>query len=187
MSSSRIEVYLVESPSAGRSPSAQSYWKAKVKETTYLVWSLLGLTRTKPYDKSAAYPIARSLGIYPDQIPCLALFDKSEQDEKIIFPIHGDLTAFFRTAFSTILRASENSTSESSSEIHRYSRFGLSSRDEVAWELHEQAHMFERIRKTVTLIKSQENADRAEYNFYGQTVFINRPTGSVNLQDFQKS
>ncbi len=79
MSGENLKIFVVESPPKDSAYAAPHYWKSRLEQTKYLAWSLLGWVRSKPYDKTAAYEIARSLGIYPDELPCLAVFDNSDQ------------------------------------------------------------------------------------------------------------
>jgi hypothetical protein len=168
MSGAAIDVYVIESRLKSSIFAASSFWRRKIDQTSYLIWSLLGWTRSKPYDKSAAYEIARSLNIYPDQLPCLAILAKTNQVDKIVFPIHGDFRTFFRTTFSNIQRSLDGVDIRAIYDrISPGNRSGATS-DNVQQEL------FNKIRESMKKGEEEKRRDRTVYNFYGQTVFINK-------------
>ncbi len=173
MSGPRVITYVVEQPAKDRSLAAISFWKAQLDATLYRAWALVGWTQSKPYDKTTAYEIAGSLGIYPNQLPCLAVFDRTDQEEKILFPVSGDYTAFFRNTFSNLQSALDLGP-------------GPDIVDEV--KLNQERHkLFERIRKSLRKVQADAKDQGIVYNFYGQTVFINHPSGLVQLRDFQNT
>jgi hypothetical protein len=139
----------------------------------YHAWALLGWTQSKPYDKTAAYEIASSFGIYPDQLPCLAVFDRPSQAEKIVFPVRGDYTAFFRNTFSNIQRVLNLGP-------------GRDTTDETKLNS-ERLELFEKIRNSPHLAPADAKEKSVVYNFFGQTVFINHSSGPLQLQDFQNT
>lgn len=152
---------------------ASAFWKERLNTTTFQAWSLLGWTQSKPYDKTAAYEIARKLGVYPDQMPCLAIFDKTEQEEKIVIPIGDDLTAFFRSTYSNLQRAIDLGPGRDIWDTEKLNK--------------ERQELFNKIRDTMTFVREENEEPYIVYNFYGQTVFINQPSGLVQLQDFQNA
>jgi hypothetical protein len=170
MSGPRLITYVIERSPQGCDNGGPVFWRTQLNSLVYQAWSLLGWTRTKPYDKNDAYEIARKLGIYPDQLPCLAVFDKTGMEHNIIFPIRDDLTTFFRTTYSNIQHA-----------IHLGPGRDIPIK---ALRDRERRKLFTRIRESLVQIP-ESSAVQTVYNFYGQTVFINQPSGSVNLQDFQ--
>ncbi len=177
MSGPRVITYILERPSSKNEAGGRLFWKSLLKETVYLAWNLLGWSESRPYQPADAYEIAKRLGIYPDQLPCLAVFDRTEQVEKIVFRITGDFTTFFRTTYSNIQHA-------------LYLGPELDVQDSEKLKL-ERLRLFNKIRETFKMVEtvSQENiqAPYKVYNFYGQTVFINHPMGSIQLQDFQNT
>lgn len=167
MSGELLQIYLIEEPPA-RWRNAMEYWRVSLSKRLFRTWSLLGWLSTKPYDKNQAYEIGRTLGVLPDQLPCLILFDSLARNPKLVFPILSTSIDYFRRLFSSIERSFYQEGKLISS--------------------------FENLKKQYSaIIKNLNNAkpekvaiDRTEYNFYGQTVFINHPKGQVNLSDFQK-
>jgi hypothetical protein len=189
MSGSNLKIFIIESPPKDSTSTEQTYWKNRLEQTTYTVWSLLGLVRSKPYDKAATYDIARSLGIFPDQIPCLVVFDTTDQINKIVFPVTGDLTAFFRNTISNIQRALSDINFHALKEQIERDRTHLSWQEIEKLKIKAQQEMFSKLRKSVEQMQFDKGADTVTYNFFGQTVFINHPEGDIRLEDFhnQKS
>lgn len=173
MSGPRVIAYVVEHPPKDSALGAPLFWKSLLDESVYRAWSLLGWTQSRPYNKTSAYEIARSLGIYPDQLPCLAVFDRTGQAEKIVFPVSGDFTIFFRRTFSNMQHA-------------LYLGPGRDIWDKEERD-RERLKLFEKIRESLNVVQTDTEDQRTVCNFYGQTVFINRPTGLVRLQDFQNT
>ena len=171
MSGPRVILYVFEHPPRDSTYAAPLFWKAQLDTAIYNAWAILGWTRSKPYDKTASYEIARSFGIFPDQLPCLSVFDRTDQEDKIVFPVSGDLTTFFRKTFSNIQHALYLGPGyEISTKILRN---------------RERRKLFNKIRESLSLVQMDMEGKQIIYNFYGQTVFINHPSGSVQLQDFQ--
>jgi hypothetical protein len=152
---------------------APLFWKDKLDVLTYHAWALLGWTLTKPLNRTAAYEIACKLGIYPDQLPCLAVFDRTGQAEKIVFPVSGDYTSFFRSTFSNIQRALNMGAGSNISNKTKLNR--------------ERLKLFNKLRESLSLTKIDTSEQHTTYDFYGQTVFVNHPTGSVQLSNFQNT
>jgi hypothetical protein len=173
MSGPRVITYVVERPPKDRSLAAPLFWKAQLDIAVHHVWALLGWTQSKPYDKTAAYEIAHSLGIYPNQLPCLAVFDRTDQAEKIIFPVSGDYTAFFRSTFSNIQRALNLGPGPDIWDEEKLNR--------------ERLKLFEKIRESLSLIQVDAKGQSTTYHFHDRTVLINHPTGPLQLQDFQNT
>jgi hypothetical protein len=104
MSGKEVEFFFIEEPPTNSTNLAPHFWKTKLERAAYRTWSLLGWVCSKPYDKSAAYKIADSLGIYSDQLPCIVLFDEISQAEKIVVSISNNFSRFFRDYFAKIKR-----------------------------------------------------------------------------------
>jgi hypothetical protein len=104
MSGKEVEIFFIEEPPTNSTNLAPHFWKTKLERAAYRTWSLLGWVRSKPYDKSAAYKIADSLGIYSDQLPCIVLFDEISQAEKIVVSIPNNFSRFFRDYFANSKR-----------------------------------------------------------------------------------
>jgi hypothetical protein len=185
MSGPNLKIFVIESPPKDSAYAAPAYWKSQLEQMTYMAWSLLGFARSKPYDKAAVYDIAKSLGIFPDQIPCLAVFNTSDQLNKMIFPVTGDLTTFFRNTISIIQRSLSDINFHALKEQIEHDRMG-----HLPWQEIEklkrkaQQEIFFRLHKSLEQMQSDKGTDRIIYNFFGQTVFINRPEGDIRLEDF---
>jgi hypothetical protein len=110
MSGKDIEVFCIEEPPSNSINATPAFWKTRLEHFSYLTWSLLGWVRSKPYNKSEAYKIATSLGVYPDQLPCLVIFDETSCSDKIIISIpknysdSNNYSEFFRKTFSEVRR-----------------------------------------------------------------------------------
>ena len=192
MSGENLKIFVVESPPKDSVYAAPRYWKSRLEQKVYMAWSILGWVRSKPYDKTAAYDIARSLGIFPDELPCLVVFDKTDQINKVIFPIGNDLPTFFRNAISGIQRSMSSVNFNPLKKKIEENRAG---RERAFWgerkkRKHEalaktQQDLFDKLRKSLKQPQRDENTERVVYNFFGQTVFINHPEGNIQLQDFQ--
>lgn len=151
----------------------------------------MGWVRSKPYDKVAAYEIAQNLGIYPDELPCLVVFDKVDQMNKVIFPIEDDLSTFFRGTVSSIQRSLSDVKSndlEKKAEESDYWRkrepWDERAKRNLETRTKPQQDLFDKLRKSLQQVRHDKVSERIIYNFFGQTVFVNHPTGSVRLQDF---
>jgi hypothetical protein len=181
MSGTSVVTYVIERPPINWLSSeldtavleAREYWKLILNKVTYRTWSLLGWTLSKPPRRSDAYKIAKRLCIYPDQLPCLTVFDRSGQSEKIVIPVDHDYSAFFRKTFSDIQRVINISAAPDISNPWR--------RNKVRSEL------FNKLQKEFSEVQRASDSKRTVYNFYGQTVFINHPAGIVKLQNFGKN
>ena len=161
-----LHFYVIEQPEAGWR-EASRYWKGILSGQFQREWATLGWLRTKPYRPAEAYAVARRLGVHPDQLPCLVLFENPTDDNKIIFPLLDGSAAFFRSLFAELQRlVLPGQSSEISFDGVRRNF------DSILQVLREKSEVVER-------------SDRAEYRFEGQTVFINRPAGPVHLSHFQ--
>ena len=78
--------YVIEQPESG-SREASRYWKGVIDEQMQREWVTLGWLRTKPYRPEQAYEVARRLGVYPDELPCLVLFERVSGADKLVFPL----------------------------------------------------------------------------------------------------
>jgi hypothetical protein len=138
--------------------AAPLFWKERLDMLTYHAWALLGWTQSKPLNKTAAYEIARKLGIYPDQLPCLAVFDRTSQAEKIVFPVSGDYATFFRSTFSNIQRALDLGPGPDIENKMKLNR--------------ERLKLFKKIRESLELVQVDSNTQCGVYKFGEQTVYI---------------
>jgi len=177
MSGRDCTVFVLERPPQAPLSETIKYWKKLLVFNTYVLWGGRGWTRTKPYDKAGAYVIARQIGILPDQLPCVVFFELTEDEDqkdldRIVIPIQGDLPNFFRVLFSSIQKEDLNS------EEIRNSYWSEEHRKKLA-------DIKIKVMSLGTKISADE--DTVVYNFGGQTVFLNQPTGDVHLDDFQNT
>ena len=159
--------YVIEQPESGWR-EASRYWKGVIDEQMQREWVTLGWLRTKPYRPEQAYEVARRLGVYPDELPCLVLFERVSGADKLVFPLLDGSAAFFRKLFGL---------------LQRLILPGESSELTFDGARREYGSIVGELRKVA---EAATVGDRIEYKFEGQTVFINKPSGSVNLSDFQK-
>lgn len=161
-----LQLYVVEQPEENWR-EASRYWKGILDQQLQREWSVLGWLRNKPYTATEAYKIARRLGVYPDQLPCLVLFDKPDDPRKLVFPILDGGAKFYRSLFGNLQRLIVPG------QDAELSLAGI--RDDFD-------QIVERVSRNVA---TGDYSDRAIYRFEGQTVFINRPAGDVSLSNFQ--
>ena len=78
--------------------SVRRYWEGRIPERWQFVWSLLRLSRSKPYSKEAIDSFCKKVGVSPDALPCVLLFRKwkAVRKEREVIPIQGELDVFFR-------------------------------------------------------------------------------------------
>lgn len=89
-------VYLLENPSP-KWRKANHNWKKMLKSGLDLSWF-----RTKPYDKSEAYEIARHLNVDFSNIPCLVLISPVNLSQNLVLPIEEVSPKYFRKLFSKL-------------------------------------------------------------------------------------
>jgi hypothetical protein len=173
MTGHHLNVYVLESPAKVRGTPPKDYWKAFLDQKQYSILNALGWTRTKPYAKEEAYKLGQMLGVLPDNFPCLMLFGDLASDEKIILSIGDDIKSFFRTVCSIIQKTMAELLQESGERMSgSWPTFNKFKEKFMSyWE---------------TLVIENSNGQSSSYTFNGNTVFINRPSGPVNLRDFQK-
>jgi hypothetical protein len=165
-SGSNLQFYVVEQPDENWR-EASRYWKGVLSEQLQREWATLGWLRSKPHTAVEAYKIARRIGVYPDQLPCLVLFDRLDNAEKVVFPLLSGSATFFRSLFSHLQRLIV--PGQPADLLFDGVRQNF---DAIVATLRETA---DAVRST----------DRTEYRFDGQTVFINKPAGHVTLSNFQ--
>jgi hypothetical protein len=159
--------YVIEQPESDWR-EASRYWKGVIDEQLQREWVTLGWLRTKPYKPEQAYEVARQLGVYPDELPCLVLFERMSDSDKLVFPLLDGSAAYFRKLFGL---------------LQRLILPGKSSELTFSGVRREYGSIVKELNK---LAKGTTVTDRIEYSFEGQTVFINNPSGPVTLSDFQK-
>jgi hypothetical protein len=174
MSGSDCKVFVIERPPQMKLSEIVDYWKELLTFGTYALWGSVGWTSTKPYDKSSAYHLAQQLGVFPHQLPCIVFFDEITDEGKVIIPIQGEPVTFFRELFGSLQTVSLAFVQEPEYWRRRSSQ-----------NKRRLAEIRERI---VALSKRGPSEGRMTvYNFHGHTVFINQPSGSVQLRNFQNT
>jgi hypothetical protein len=99
-----LRLYFIEQPTLLNGISTREYWRAYLEESSYSILHALGFTKNKPYNKIDAYEIAEMLGVLPQCLPCLVLFDRITSQEKIVITLLDNYTLFFRILSSTLKR-----------------------------------------------------------------------------------
>ncbi|NEQ63289.1 MAG: pentapeptide repeat-containing protein [Moorea sp. SIO4A1] len=89
-------IYLLENPSPNWR-QANHNWRRMIQSGLDLNWF-----RSKPYDKSEAYDIARQLNVELSNLPCLVLISPDNLSERLVFEIQEVSPNYFRQLFSTI-------------------------------------------------------------------------------------
>lgn len=100
MSGSFLRIHLIEQMNWR---VAMMYWKNVLRGDLFLLWSVLKLTATKPYERSQIYKIGYQLGILPEQFPCLVVYSNKCEGERLVFPVDPNKPNF-RGIFSDISR-----------------------------------------------------------------------------------
>ncbi len=178
MTGSHLNLYTIEQPTKIKGVSARQYWKAKLEKNKYEFMHLMGWTQFKPYDKSQAYIIAESLGIYPDALPCVVFFGAINSNEKVVVTISTEVSVFFRELSSIVLRTFEKNFKNKDKSLASFGRLqGVSFEQfkENFLKNWESAQKLRKLRKSKTFV------------FNGKTVFVNKPSGKVELTDFQNN
>lgn len=89
-------IYLLENPSP-KWKKANNNWRKIIESGLNVSWF-----RSKPYDKSEAYDIARQLNIESSSLPCLVLISPLNISEKLVLQIRDVSPEYFRKLFSTL-------------------------------------------------------------------------------------
>ncbi|MGB6301965.1 MAG: pentapeptide repeat-containing protein, partial [Rivularia sp. (in: cyanobacteria)] len=106
-------IYLLENPSP-KWRKANQNWKQMIKSGLNSSWF-----RSKPYDKSEVYDIARELNINLSNIPCLVLISPENLSEKLVFEIKEVSPQYFRNLFSNLEKLVTTSTSKTGSQVFK--------------------------------------------------------------------
>jgi hypothetical protein len=153
--------------------------------------------------------MAREIGVYPDQLPCLVLFDRLERSDRIVIPIEGEYSELFRYTFSFIQRLTSTvglhpeyqaimeevrqvKARKEESEGHMPLKVSWAEEERYRADIDQRISgvIYNAIRQALeTRPKGKQTPDerRTTFVFHGQTVFINNPLGKVELSDFQNT
>jgi uncharacterized protein YjbI with pentapeptide repeats len=99
-------IYLLENPSP-KWRKANHNWRKRAESGLNASWF-----RSKPYDKSEAYDIAKQLNIESSSLPCLVLISPSNLSEKLVLQIREVSPEYFRKLFSTLEKLVKRVSSE---------------------------------------------------------------------------
>lgn len=103
-------LYLLENPSP-KWRKANHNWKKIIESRLNANWF-----RSKPYDKSEAYDIARQLNVESSNLPCLVLISPTNLSEKLVLQIKEVSPDYFRKLFSTLEKLVKSISSENSKQ-----------------------------------------------------------------------
>jgi hypothetical protein len=160
-----FHIFVIETPPKEWRPAIR-WWKTQLSDKLPLfqTWNTMGWLSSKPYDNSQAYEVARKLGVYKDQLPCLVLFDNLDRLDKLIFPITEVSPAFFRRLFACLERSIQPGDTSSDA----YARIKT---------------QYESIFKSLKVVTTKEDrVNSAEYNLFGATVLVNNANSMEVIQ-----
>ncbi|MFB4305414.1 hypothetical protein [Actinomadura sp. GTD37] len=190
--------------------ATKRYWRDNLEPELYRVFNTLSWLKWKPYERHRAYDIARTLGVDPDLLPCLVLVRADAMENRIVFPIGEVSPKYLRRLFGEILRTLDAPPDpySTSTALYPFEEYLPATGDGSATQIDRAAfervaRAEERIRRSLArpLFRKRENtyilngytaivesgATMVEnFNFHGQTTFINRPVNTV-VQDFQNT
>jgi hypothetical protein len=170
MTGHHLNLYAIEQPSKVKGISGRAFWKSVLDVNTYRFLNLLGWTQHSSYNKADAYKIANILGLYPEALPCVVLFGNIKSDEKIVVTLSGEIQTFFRILSSKVLATIEDLHKRDVKLYDNFAEFKKVFLDK--WGAEGPRH--------------GTGGHSRTFIFNGDTVFINKPSGDVNVQDFQK-
>jgi hypothetical protein len=167
---------IIEQPHLLKGVSAKNYWKSKLSSQVYTTLNFIGYTNYKPYNSADIYDIVKKFGISTAEMPCIMIFSNFEKDEKIIIKISGDLVGFFRALVACIeavdreiINLKENGKVSIEGTFMKFSYF--QKRFTELW--------------SETFLKNEANKKSTyQYDFKGNTVFVNNPSGTIIFKDF---
>ncbi|NEO50925.1 MAG: pentapeptide repeat-containing protein, partial [Moorea sp. SIO4A3] len=152
-------IYLLEKPSP-KWRQANHNWRKMIESGLDISWF-----RTKPYDKSEAYDIARELNVELSNLPCLVLISPENLSERLVFEIQEVSASYLRKLFSTI------------EKLVKKSKVKLSNQNKV------RSQVFEPIKINFTEIVGflEKHATKDEQNS-GVKYFFNSNNLSVSVE-----
>ncbi|MBD2533014.1 pentapeptide repeat-containing protein [Nostoc flagelliforme FACHB-838] len=163
-------IYLLEHPSP-KWRQANNNWKQRIESSLNPRWF-----KSKPYDKSEAYDIARQLNVESSNIPCLVLISPTNLSEKLVLQIKEVSPDYFRKLFSTLEKLVKSVSSkglkqkESSSQVFDHLKINF---NQIVNFLEKHAS------------KEEENAS-TKYILKGDNIFVSiEPVniGNVNYNE----
>ena len=164
-------IYLLENPSP-KWRKANNNWRKRIESGLNASWF-----RSKPYDKSETYDIARQLNIESSSLPCLVLISPLNFSEKLVLQIREVSPEYFRKLFSTLEKLVERVGSEglnggaSSPQIFDYLKLNF---NEIVSFLDKHA------------IKKEENAS-TKYILKGDNIFVSIEPVNIGNVNYNKN
>lgn len=113
------DLIFIENPGA---IAPVKFWRPLLGAKLHAVWKLLGWADSVPYDKAAAYQIAKELGVSFDRLPCAVVLAPGSTRVLDIVSLAGDLTRTLRgllARFQTPRTRARRATSPGSTEAPR--------------------------------------------------------------------
>ena len=199
-----LRIFVMERPNDWR--AAKRYWKPRLEPELYRSFASLRWLRWVPFERAGAYELARELGVPVDALPCLVLFAGHEDERKLVFPIDGLTMAGVRRLVQEIADVvgadGAGYTLEDAYESTSYQARGARSESTARGEALARLRRAEqRLHDTLRPASagSQQFVFRDhtvfvhlggkvsdQFNFHGQTTFVNRPVNTV-ITDFQNA
>ena len=183
LSGDLFQIFVMERPTDWR--TAKRYWRSRMNPELYRLLAALQWLKWVPYDKLGAYEAARKLRVPLGELPCLVLFRAVRDHRKFVFPIQDASVAEFRRIFGALSETIQGvDDPDGGSVAVRLAEAEKRFRAEVIPSAR-QGVSFEFMGSTV-FIHGRGDAVTENFNFYGQTTFINRPTDTV-ISDLQNT
>ncbi|HEX5690432.1 MAG TPA: hypothetical protein VFX76_10545 [Roseiflexaceae bacterium] len=144
MSGPRCTVLVPESPSHRSLIELLVYWRRRFSVWWHMPGQAHDTRHIRLDDKAIAYDIARQHKVFAQELPCLVFFCANQEQivEKIVIPIRGDLTEFFRTLFGAIEAELANPNPASAAELLQ----------EVLWKIVSRGEPVKRAHGAITYI-----------------------------------
>jgi hypothetical protein len=199
-----LRIFVMERPNDWR--AAKRYWKPHLEPELYRSLAALRWLRWVPFERAGAYELARELGVPVDALPCLVLFAGHEDDRKLVFPIDGltmsDVRRLVQEIADVVGADGAGYTLDADYESSRYQngrtrteptgpgealdrlRFAEQRLHDALRPAPAGAQQFVFRDHTVFVHLGGKVSD--QFNFHGQTTFVNRPVNTV-ITDFQNA
>ncbi|GAA3598919.1 hypothetical protein [Kribbella ginsengisoli] len=177
LSGELFEISVFERPQSWR--TAGRYWKDRLSPEQYRMLSALRWLKWTPYEKLGAYEVARELGVPGAELPCLVLLASGR--DKYVFPIGDASMATFRRLFSDLSATIDGSGPDEGGIVRQLA----AAEQRLRAELVPAARGYE-FKGATVVIHTGGQAMTENFNFHGQTTFINRPVDTV-ITDFQNA
>ncbi|MDX6263624.1 MAG: hypothetical protein QOH84_5312 [Kribbellaceae bacterium] len=183
LSGELFQISVFERPQKWR--TAKRYWKDSLDPDLYRMLSALQWLKWTPYDKLGAYEVARKLGVPSSDLPCLVLqLPGGHTRDRFVFPVLNAGLEDFRRLLGDLSQL-VHSESEGTDLRMSLAAAARRLRAEVVPSAAGSAGSFE-FKGATVFIHSGGQAMTENFNFHGQTTFINRPVNTV-IADFQNS